>query len=122
MPSIRVIVTRPAREAVRWVGDLRAAGIDAVALPLIEIAPLQDPAPVNAAWQRLSRYRALMFVSAAAVEHFFKQKEAVVPATSAQEAIDLIANQRCWATGPGTAAALRSVGLPDDRIDTPAPG
>ena len=122
MPSIRVIVTRPAREAVRWVGDLRAAGIDAVALPLIEIAPLQDPAPVNAAWQRLSRYRALMFVSAAAVEHFFKQKEAVVPATSAQEAIDLIANQRCWATGPGTAAALRSVGLPDDRIDTPPPG
>ena len=34
MPSRRVIVTRPAREAARWVEALQHSGIDAVALPL----------------------------------------------------------------------------------------
>ncbi len=49
-----LLITRPASEAARWVDDLRAAGVDAVALPLIAIAPLEDPAPLQAAWRRLS--------------------------------------------------------------------
>ena len=40
----RAIVTRPAKEAQLWVADLRALGVDAVALPLITIGPVADPA------------------------------------------------------------------------------
>ena len=46
-------MTRPRGQAQPWVERLRQAGVDAHALPLIEIAPLDDPAPVLAAWQGL---------------------------------------------------------------------
>jgi uroporphyrinogen-III synthase len=111
MTSKPVIVTRPAREAARWVDDLRAAGFDAVALPLIEIAPLGDPAPVDAAWRRISGYDALMFVSAAAAAHFF---------ASTQARPDAAAHCRFWATGPGTARALRDAGVAASSIDAPS--
>lgn len=117
----RVIVTRPAREAERWIEDLRSAGLDAVALPLIEIAPAGDVAPLRAAWQTLDRYAAVMSVSAAAVEEFFKQKVAVSPANTAEAAIESIAKVRWWATGPGTARALQQAGVPVQNIDMPAP-
>lgn len=46
---LRLIVTRPREQALPWVQALRAAGIDAQALPLIDIAPPADAAPVRAA-------------------------------------------------------------------------
>ncbi|MDN4589137.1 uroporphyrinogen-III synthase [Xenophilus aerolatus] len=114
---LRVIVTRPAREAARWVQGLAAHGIEAVALPLIEIAPLL---PGMAAGPLDARpYAALMFVSAAAVDGFFERNRAAAPAGRAPAAIDLIANARCWATGPGTAQALVDAGVPPERIDVP---
>ena len=121
MGATRVIVTRPLREAGRWVDDLRAAGFDAVALPLIAIEAAEDVAPLQSAWRALDRYTAVMCVSAAAVEEFFKQKEAAAPASRARAAIDLIAIPRWWATGPGTARAMQRAGVPADRIDMPAP-
>ena len=39
---VRVLVTRPAAQAAAWVDALRAAGVDAAALPLIGIAPAAD--------------------------------------------------------------------------------
>lgn len=119
--TLPVLVTRPASEAGRWIASLHAAGFDPVALPLIEIAPTLDEAPLQAARQQVGSYQALMFVSAAAVVHFFKQNEAEAPVPPAQHAIDLIAYQRCWATGPGTAAALQRAGVPAERIDAPPP-
>jgi uroporphyrinogen-III synthase len=53
MPPLRLIVTRPAAQAEPWVQALRALGFDAVALPLIGIEPLADPAPVHEAWRLL---------------------------------------------------------------------
>ncbi|RYF35155.1 MAG: uroporphyrinogen-III synthase [Comamonadaceae bacterium] len=121
MSATRVIVTRPVREAGRWVDDLRAAGFDAVALPLIGIEAVDDVAPLQFAWRTLDRYAAVMCVSAAAVEEFFKQKEAVTPASHARDAMNSIARPRWWATGPGTGRAMREAGVPPDRIDMPAP-
>jgi len=103
-----LLITRPAREAARWVDDLRAAGLDAVALPLIAIEPLDDPAPLRAAWQRLAECDALMFVSAAAAENFFRGIDVGLPA-----------RLRCWATGPGTVRGLREAGVPVAAIDAP---
>jgi len=104
-----LLITRPAREAARWVDDFRAAGVEAVALPLIAIEPLDDPAPLRAAWQRLSDYDALMFVSAAAAEHFFRGIDVGLPS-----------GLRFWATGPGTTRGLCEAGVPLSSIDAPA--
>lgn len=106
-----VIVTRPAREAVQWVSDLRTAGIDAVALPLIVIEPATDIEPLRKAWRQLPDYAALMFVSAAAVEHFFQHRGAA----------DSLVGRRFWATGPGTTRALLRAGVPPESIDAPPP-
>lgn len=110
---MRVIVTRPRLEANRWVQSLHQAGLDAVALPLIAIAPANgnDAAAVQNAWNRLHDFDALMFVSSNAVEHFF----ALMPAKYACSATNIIA----LATGPGTVAALQRVGVASDRIRAP---
>lgn len=109
MIRCRVLVTRPEREAARWVEALRRRGIDAQALPLLAIESLRDDSALREARERADRYQAWMFVSAAAVQHFFG--DAFRP---------LEQGPRCWATGPGTAAALRAAGVPDARIDVPA--
>ena len=107
---MRVIVTRPAAQAGKWVNALRAAGLDAVSLPLIEIAGPPDPQDVLAAWQGMAQWDALMFVSANAVEQFF----ALRPTQPAA-----VVSPRCYATGPGTVAALLQAGVPTSQIDAP---
>lgn len=101
-PPLLALVTRPADQAGAWVERLRAAGLVAEALPLIDIAPPADPAPVQAAWRQLSDCALVFFVSANAVQHFF----ALRPFGTAWPAAT-----RAAAPGPGTAAALRALGL-----------
>jgi uroporphyrinogen-III synthase len=99
---MRLIVTRPAPQALPWVQRLRALGVQAEALPLIAIGPADDAAPVQAAWAGLGGVALVMFVSANAVQHFFALRPAGVawpPGTLA------------GATGPGTSSALRAEGL-----------
>lgn len=122
---LRVLVTRPAQDATRWVADLRAAGLDALALPLIAIESAGDQAlqMLQTHRERIDEYRALMFVSASAVEHFFARKHqenAAEPPANVVAANTSTANTRYWATGPGTVAALRRAGVPASRIDAPA--
>ena len=116
----RAIVTRPAREAAQWVRDLRARGIAAVALPLIATGPVADPALRDALHQARagwSSYRAVMFVSGNAVQHFFEQNNP--PALDGQAPAAI--KTRVWAPGPGTAAALRRANIAPASIDAPAP-
>lgn len=105
----RVLVTRPEGQAEPWAHALRAHGIAAEAFPLIEIAPLADPAPLHAAWRSVTDCAALMFVSANAVTHFMGQR----PPQAA------LAGQ-AWGTGPGTAQALQAAGWPAAHIRCPA--
>ena len=107
---MRVVVTRPQREAQQWVRSLEQAGHEAWALPLIGIGPAPDSAAVQQAWRHIARYQAVMFVSANAVEGFFALQlaGATIPA-------------QAWATGPGTVRALRHAGVPDGDIVAPAP-
>ena len=74
----RVVVTRPAAQAELWVERLRARGIAAEALPLIEIAASDDTAALAAAWAELASYRLVVFVSANAVVHFFAARPAAI--------------------------------------------
>lgn len=117
-PVLRgLYVTRPAHEAQAWVEALVAAGWPARALPLIEIAAPADPAALaarEAVRQRASTFDALMFVSGAAVTHFFQGLAPQAWRTGT----------RFWAPGPATGQrlkdALASQGLPADRVDMPA--
>jgi uroporphyrinogen-III synthase len=117
----RLWVTRPAAEAAHWVQALRAAGWQAEALPLIDITEPADPVAQAALAQHRRRWwqaDALMFVSAAAVQHFFAH--GVAPAPAAHRF-----TTRFWAPGPGTARALAralaALGVGADRIDAPPP-
>jgi uroporphyrinogen-III synthase len=110
---MRLIVTRPAAQAADWVAQLQALGVDACALPLIEIAALEDPAPLHRAWQQLPGSALAMFVSANAVRHFF----AAAPAGAVWPD-----GARAASTGPGTTAALRAAGLSAGQIVEPLPG
>jgi uroporphyrinogen-III synthase len=114
MPDgLRVIVTRPLAQALPWVEMLRGGGFDALALPLIDIEPAADPAPVHDAWTRVAGCALVMFVSANAVQHFF----ALQPANVAWPLSALAGS-----TGPGTTTALQQAGLPAACIVEPPLG
>ncbi len=130
--TVRVIVTRPAREAQRWVQQFQQGGVAAEALPLIEIAPAPAAASAQALWQAwdtLDSYAACLFVSGNAVDYFFRQKDTLALDQHKNLAINNIAspvpNQlspklRFMAPGPGTVAALVAAGIPAGQIDAPA--
>jgi len=99
--ATRVLVTRPEPQAGQWANDLQRVGFAALPLPLIEIAGPADPAPVQALWEDMAAQRALMFVSPAAVEWFFRLRP-----QGAHWAPDTLAA----APGPGTARALQTAG------------
>lgn len=121
----RALVTRPAGEALRWVSALQQQGWQALALPLIEIAPVADPLPLRQARARLDDYDALMFVSAPAVAQFLAGlTEPRSDAADAADTADAAAPRpgrwpRCWAPGPATARALLAAGVPPESIDQP---
>ncbi len=108
---MRVIVTRPAAQAASWVQSLESHGINALALPLIQIAAPLDTTSVVAAWQQVARSRLVAFVSANAVAHFF----ALRPARCDWPAATFAAS-----TGPGTTRALLDAGLHPAQIIEPA--
>jgi len=104
-----LLVTRPQPQADEWVAALRERGVPAHALPLIAIEPQADAA-AQAAWDTLASHRLLVFVSPNCVQSFFALRPQGVqwPATT-------------WAgaTGPGTAQALRTAGVPEAAIVEP---
>ena len=108
---MRVVVTRPAGDAQAWVDALKAAGHDALALPLIEVGPAKQVQPVMQAWAQWSNFQAVMFVSAQAVRYFFERQP---------DNLSWTHGPRCWATGPGTHKALLQAGVPEACIDSPA--
>jgi uroporphyrinogen-III synthase len=123
-----LIVTRPESQATAWLRALSEMGHEAVALPLIEIAAVDsedDAQALEMAWARLKTFDALMFVSSSAAQAFFKPHSPFAGVESVSRAIELVVDQypmlRLWATGQGTVASLRSLGIPQLRIDAPDP-
>jgi uroporphyrinogen-III synthase len=108
---MKVLVTRPASQATPWVTRLKGLGIDAVALPLIDIKPAPESLAVVLAWSRINTLRLIVFVSPNAVEHFFALKPAGLPWARVLQVAS---------TGPGTTRALLAHGVPQERIIEPA--
>jgi uroporphyrinogen-III synthase len=107
---MRVIVTRPAAQAADWVNGLRERGLDAVALPLIEIASPDEPQRVHEAWRDLHLFRLVVFVSPNAVDSFFATRPAGIAWPEGVLAATV---------GPGSSRALRRHGVPDGAIVEP---
>ena len=112
---MRVIVTRPEPEASKWADALRDVGLEAHALPLLEIAAASDPVSIRAAWDCVATFDAVMFVSGHAVAHFYALKPSHAAVFNAQTAI----KTRAYVTGPGTQAALLRWGAEPAWIDAP---
>lgn len=114
---MKLIVTRPLGQAAPWVTRLQALGVEAQALPLIHIDPLEDPAPLRAIWAHLTAYTMVVFVSANAVQYFFAAAPGVAPGAQP------VWPGGVWAgsTGPGTSVALRAAGVAQTAMVEPDP-
>jgi uroporphyrinogen-III synthase len=99
-----IVITRPARQAAPLANEIAALGGHPLIFPSIIILPPRDRGPLDEALGRLATFSYAIFVSANAVEYGVGDP-AAWPA-------HLIA----FAPGPGTAAALRGVGVPDVRL------
>ncbi len=110
---VPLIITRPAGSARAWQAALQPhlPGTPCHVLPLITIAPVAA-SQIQPCWQALAQWHAAVFVSPAAVEHFFAAQE-----QAAQ--LWLAHGLRAWAVGPGTRRALLQVGIPACQIDSP---
>lgn len=94
-----VVITRPPAQADALARQVRAIGREAVVLPLLDIAPLDDAQPLKAALARLPEYAMVAFVSPNAIDAAF----AHIDSWPAQVAIAVV--------GEGSRAALLRRGV-----------
>ncbi|MEF7613614.1 uroporphyrinogen-III synthase [Aquincola sp. MAHUQ-54] len=107
---MRLLVTRPQPQAADWVARLSATGFEAAALPLLRTVASEEPA-APAAREAVARCDGVVFVSPAAVTHFFEAARGVWPWAAGRWAA---------APGPGTARCLAAAGVPAQCIVQPA--
>jgi len=111
----RIAITRPAGQAAPLIERIRAAGGEAIAMPLLEIAPPQVPVHPAELKRKLKAAELIIFVSPNAVRMALQ----VLPATDWPRGAQLAC------VGQGTARALREAGLdaplvPDEGADSEA--
>jgi uroporphyrinogen III methyltransferase/synthase len=112
----RVAVTRAQAQAGRLVELLEAAGAECVEVPVIEIAPASDPAPLDAALRRLTQhtpdsgmgYGWATFASPNAVTALFDRLRTLGLDARA------FAGVRFASVGPAATAALGAAGITPD--------
>lgn len=100
LAGLRVVVTRAAHQAAELCRLLEERGAQVVTLPLLEVVPPADPAPLEEAVGSLSRYRWVAITSPNTVEALAARLEGSWPEGTHLAAV-----------GPATAAALRRHGL-----------
>ncbi len=91
----RVLVTRASRQASKMTKLLAERGAVAVVVPMLEVLPPSDPAPMTEARAEVDRYDWIVFTSANGVEAFGPG----------------LGRAKIAAVGPGTAQALARVDL-----------
>ena len=106
----RVLVTRTADQGHATAAMLRERGAEPVLVPMIEIHPPADPAPVLRAARELTSYAWVAFTSENGVRAFFD--------VLAAQSLDAraLGQSRVAVIGPGTAAALASRGVRADVV------
>ncbi len=100
LTGLRVVVTRARHQAASTVDAFRSAGARVELLPLLEVVPPADPAPLERALERLESYDWIVLTSANAVEQLL--------ARLAERGRTLPAGPRLAVIGAATAEALRA--------------
>lgn len=100
LQGLRLWVTRPREQADGLIATLSAEGAEVLALPLLEIVPPRDPAPLEAALARLDNYDMAVFVSPSALDAVLSRLPAGWPETIPAAVM-----------GPGSAQRARQQGL-----------
>jgi len=103
-----VVITRPLAQAAPLAARVAALGRAVEVLPLLDITPLPDQAPLRAALADLTPYALVAFVSPNAIDAAF----AHIPAWPA--------GLQAAVVGEGSRAALLAHGVPADHIASPA--
>jgi uroporphyrinogen-III synthase len=101
---MRVLVTRPRKEAVEFAQALSQIGAEAVFFPTISICPVQDSSVLDQALLNLQGYDWLIFTSANAVDIILERK-AALGLEGLPEKLQIAA------VGPKTAARLLKGGI-----------
>jgi uroporphyrinogen-III synthase len=106
---MRVLVTRPEKDAPDFSQALQKVGAKAVFLPAIEIKPVTDNGTIDQAISSLHRYDWLILTSANATAVFLERKAALGIG-------GLPEKLKVAAIGPRTAARLQEAGITPDFI------
>jgi uroporphyrinogen III methyltransferase / synthase len=99
-PLFTAVLTRPAGQSAELAARLAREGIAAFEFPLIGIAPVEDDAPLAAAFASLERYALVVFVSPNAIDRALARTGAAWP-------LDV----PIGVVGPGSVAALARHGV-----------
>ena len=106
LTGVRVAVTRPAHAAAVLADALRAAGAEPLVVPLTQILPPLEDAPLRAAARHLDRYDWILFTSSNAVRAF----RAVMHSRA------IGSHTRIAVVGDATAGAVRSLLMRDPDV------
>jgi uroporphyrinogen III methyltransferase/synthase len=106
----RIVVTRPRAESVRAAVTLEALGAEVLVAPTVEIRPLAEPAPLDAAIERLADYQWLVFTSANGVRFFMRRLQ------ERRRDLRALGHLKLAAIGPETARALGRFSLVADLV------
>ncbi|WP_186107484.1 fused uroporphyrinogen-III synthase HemD/membrane protein HemX [Burkholderia gladioli] len=108
--AFTAVLTKPEGQSAALAAQLAAVGIEAFDFPLIDIAPVADPAPLDAAFARLDAYALVVFVSPNAIDRALARFNAIWPHSLPVGVV-----------GPGSVAALARHGIaaPAHRVIAP---
>ena len=106
----RIVVTRPRDEGRRAAVALEALGAEVLLAPTVLVRPITDPAPLDAAIDRLASFDWLVFTSANGVRFFLDRL------TARGRDLRALGNLKLAAIGPVTAEALADVHLNADLV------
>jgi uroporphyrinogen-III synthase len=101
----RILTTRTRQQASSLAAQLEALGAIPIAIPTIEIVPLQSYAALDAAIRQLDTFDWLVFTSANAVDIFAQRRDEI---SSHRTSSHL---PKIAAIGPATAEAVQRIGL-----------
>lgn len=106
---MRVLITRPKKQAGDFANALRSIGADPVLFPTIAIRPANDLRPLDNALSGLERYDWIILTSANAAEMTIERMAALGMQSPPQ-------NVHLAAIGPKTAAKLDDAGIQPDFV------
>jgi uroporphyrinogen-III synthase len=112
LAGLRVVVTRAREQAGELIEKLSALGAEVIPFPLLEFAPAEDCAPLDAAIRSLSEFDWLLFTSQNAVRYFVERMHAC----GLEETVAAMSRPQIAAVGPMTADAVRRAGFTVERV------